>query len=149
MKKNVTWVLVADAGHARILYNEGHGRGLHRAFDHDFAAPHTTNKEAETDAPGRTFDSGGPGRHFKGKEEDWQEHEEKSFAKDLAHELNQAADQGRFDRVVVVAPDRFLGELRPNLSGRVSDHIHAEAHKDLTHARIDELEQHLADVMPV
>ena len=88
-------------------------------------------------------------RHFKGKEEDWQEHEEKSFAKDLAHELNQAADQGRFDRVVVVAPDRFLGELRPNLSGRVSDHIHAEVHKDLTHARIDELEQHLADVMPV
>jgi protein required for attachment to host cells len=106
-------------------------------------------REIMSDRPGRTFDSVGAGRHAKEPRTDAREIEKRSFAHELAAMLDDGLKQGKFDRLVLVAPPRELGFLRAELSPAVRKRVSAELNKDLTGVAPSEILDHLGAVMAV
>ena len=56
---------------------------------------------------------------------------------------------GDSPRLILVAPPQALGDLRAALPADVSDLVSGELHKDLTHATIHDITEHLGDVLAV
>ena len=148
MKKTLTWILIADGARARILCSEGWGSGLTPVTGEIEGGRRPTN-EIGTERPGRVHDRAGPGRHAMEPRVDWHEFEKQQFAKQMAKHLNQAAKRKAFDRLVLVAPPRALGDLRATLDKQTSTMVMAELDKDLTHVSDHDLPAHLEKIMPV
>lgn len=149
MKKHKTWILIADGARARILSNDGPGKGLSEPMNHELAASHAPSRSYGTDKPGRGFASFGKSRHAKAPRIDFHTFEKQRFARDVAAMLDAAEAKGAFDRLVLVAPAKTLGELRRVLGAASLDKVTAELGKDLTHVPVHDLEQHLDKVMVV
>lgn len=144
MRPKTTWFLVADGARARIYATEGRALDLKPVFDHEFAAPtRAPNRAADSDKPGRSFDSAGQGRHAMEREVDWQTHEKQMFSKALARELEQGANRNAYDRLVLVAAPEILGFLRDDLGKNAARLVVAEINKDLTHLDALRLSEHL------
>ncbi len=62
--------------------------------------------------------------------------DEFAFAQDIANLLDEAQSVAAFDRLVLVAAPRMLGDLRAAMSGNVQKQVVAEIDKDLT--KLDE-----------
>lgn len=132
MKPQRTWILIADSGRARILENAGPGSGLKvvpgQSHEHHIPPGH----DLVSDSAPRTHESQGPGRHAMTGSEDPRRKEKRHFAGELADVLDQSVQHGAFDRLVLVAPPKVLGDLREALSPRVKDKVVAEVGKDLS-----------------
>jgi protein required for attachment to host cells len=74
---------------------------------------------------------------------DPQRYAEYAFARDLSDHLEKAANEHRFDRLVVVAAPKALGDLRELLPKTVHGKIVAEIAKDLTNVPTRDLGKHL------
>lgn len=148
-KKIVTWILVADGVRARVLANEGPGKGLVEAFDRDFIGENALMREAVSDKPGRTQESATTDRHAMEPRTDWQRFEKHQFARRMAEILEAAAKQKMFDRLVLIAPPQALGDLRAELGRHAKDRITGELDKDLTHVAIHDLPGYLGDLVRV
>lgn len=149
MRKTVTWILVADGARARLLRNDGPGRGITVAGDREFIGTRLKSRELGTDRPGRAFDRAGEGRHAMEPPTDPHRHAEQEFARSMARMLEDGANRESYDRLVLVAPPRALGDLRGALSGTVRDRVIAELNRDLTTAGLDEVAAALGDVLAV
>jgi protein required for attachment to host cells len=147
MKKTMTWILVSDGARARVYKNEGPGKGLSEALDHEFAMPHPPTRALGSDRPGRSHPSVGGSRHGIEPRADWHEQEKEIFVKEVAKVLDGAAIRNAFDRLVLVAPPKALGALRGALSDQTRDRVSAELAKDLTHVSVHELPDRLTTVM--
>ena len=112
MKSTRTWVLVADGKRARILKQTGTLSDLEAVpggtFEH---ALHKTS-EIGTERPGRAQESVGGAHHAITPKSDWHREEKHQFARDLAKFLEHAAEQKEYDRLILVAAPRTLGDLR-------------------------------------
>lgn len=147
MKKRITWILVADGTRARIFRNEGPQKGLQPALDRDFASPAPPTRALGADRPGRVQESASSERHAMVPRVDWHRFEKEKFAKSMARIVDEAAERGAFDRLVLVAPPRTLGDLRSALGPRARALVTAELDKDLTHVTPSELPDHLYKVL--
>jgi len=78
---------------------------------------------------------------------DWHELGEERFLRGFADKLNHAVEQGRFERLILAAPPKVLGRMRPVLSAKVADLLAAEVASDLTGQPVDRIEQHLAKAL--
>ena len=74
---------------------------------------------------------------------DPQRYAEYAFARDLSDHLEKAANEHRFDRLILVAAPKALGDLRELLPKTVHGKIVAEIDKDLTNVPTRELGKHL------
>ena len=149
MTKSTTWILIADGARARIILSEGWSSGLERALNYDFAASHAPTRTYGADRPGRTSESADGSRHALEPRVDWHQYEKHLFAVSMAKVLDQAAERGVFDRLVLVAPPKTLGALRAALKPRTRKMVIAELGKDLTHVPVRGLMEHLRDVVPL
>jgi protein required for attachment to host cells len=149
MKKITTWIVVADGARARIVKNEGPGKGLVSAMDHDFAAPHVPSRDQGSDRPGRGFKDAAGARHGMEPGKDFHVYEKARFAKDIAGVLDRAAESGAYDRLLLVAPPKTLGALRKALGNTAKGRLTGHLDKDLTHLEISELQSHLDVLIPV
>jgi protein required for attachment to host cells len=61
--------------------------------------------------------------------------------------INEAAERKEFDRLILVAPPKTLGDLRANLSQRASGLVSGELDRDLVNTPVSKLEDHLADFL--
>jgi len=147
MKKTTTWILIADGARAHVVKNDGPGKGLAPTMDHDFWAPHPPTREIGTDKPGRGFESADGARHGKAPRIDFHAFEKVRFAHDMAAMLERAGAKGAYDRLVLVAPPKTLGELRKVLGQESSARLTGELGKDLTHLTLNELAGHLEEVI--
>lgn len=138
---------MADGARARIFENDGPGHGLKPALDHEFIGLDLPSRELKSDRPGRAFDSAGVGRHAMEPPTDPKRKVKQDFAKQMAMILSQAAEQGKFDRLVVVAPPKVLGDLRSAYSQHVTDRLYGELAKDLIHTAPKALPSHLSDIL--
>lgn len=148
MKAKRTWILVADGARARILQTDGWGKGLIQLRHAEHEASHQRTAEQGTDRPGRTREIA-DGSHHGLEETDWQRHEKAEFAKEIAAQLDRGARQGAFDRLVLAAPPKALGDLRKVLDDTTAGLITAEIDKDLTHLSVEDLTKRLEEVTPV
>lgn len=147
-KRQNAWIVVADAGRARIYTYEGAGR-LQPVSDGSFENPHAhePTRALGTDKPGRNFESAGGARHAQEPRVDWHRQAETDFAKKLAGHLEQSAAAKRFDRVVVSAPPSMLGDLRTMFGPQTKQRLTGELHKDLTKIPVADLAGHFRDLL--
>jgi protein required for attachment to host cells len=147
-RHETTWVLVCDGARGRIFVHRGPGSGLELVSSEDHAASHRSTHEMGSERPGRTFDSTGTGgRHAMEPRVDWHRFEKQHFAREMAALVNQAASDKLFDRLIVVAPARTLGELRGALDLHLGPRLAGELAKDLTHLDGHELAGHLGGLI--
>lgn len=152
-KKTVTWVVLADGARARIIAQDGPGAELTSVYEEEDVKAKLPGREINADRPGRTFDSGGrgdaaaQGRHAYEPPTDPRWKEQADFIRSVAELLEDAAHQGSFERLVLIAPPKALGELRASLSKNVSRMVCAELPKDLVAVSIHELPERLQDVL--
>jgi protein required for attachment to host cells len=149
MKKHVTWVLVADHQHGRVLSNEGPDRGLRPVNGMSFRTRLPTDRELVTDRLPRSMDGHGGGRHAMEPRVDPHRQEAERFVARVSRAISAAAQRGQFDRLVLVAPPRALGELRRLLPERVLAMVIGESDRDLTKASVDSIRAHVAQFMAV
>jgi protein required for attachment to host cells len=147
-KRQSTWIVVADAGRARIYTHEGAG-ALQPVADGSFENPHAhePTRALGTDKPGRSFESAGGARHAEEPRIDWHRQAETAFAKKLAEHLEHSAAAKRFDRVVVSAPPPMLGDLRTMFGPQTRQRLAGELRKDLTKIPVAELAGHFRDLL--
>jgi protein required for attachment to host cells len=146
-----TLIVVADSAKARFLKESEDHRKLVPAGDADMLAPKARRPDRDlvTDKPGRGFSTARDGRRG-GFESPHDPHklEKHNFTAELAERLDEACSSRRFDRIVLVAPRRSLGELRTLLSPRVRKAVSHEVAKDLTASSPTALRKALADALP-
>ena len=143
MAKPVTWILVADAGHARIFEASGSADEPLGAERHSMSAELPPSREIASDRPGRSFDSAGEGRHAMEPPTDPKRHAKESFARDVVHALDDARKHGDFEELVVAAPPAFLGDLRSFMPDPLKACISREINKDFTNLPDPELQHHI------
>lgn len=144
-KKKTTWILVCDGARARILVNRGRKTGLREIENAEHEDARRPTRELGTDKPGRAYESTGASRHAMAPPTDWHRFEKAHFAKEMASIVNAAALEGRFDRLVLVAPPRVLGDLREALGPQARERVVGEIGKDLTNVSVHDLGSHLGD----
>ena len=138
------WLLVADGEKALFLRNEGDAEYPNLEVVREMHDENPPTREQGTDAPGRHFDAARP--HKSGfAETDWHRIEKERFAEEIAERLYKSAHNGRFDRIVLVAPPQVLGTLRKALHKEVSDRVAGEVSKTLTNHTVWDIEQVLAN----
>lgn len=152
-KNTVTWVVLADGARARVVANKGPGVDLQPVYEEEEAKAMLPAREIEADRPGRTFDSGGrgdaaaQGRHAYEPPTDPRRKEQAQFIGTVAEVLENAAHEGSFERLVLIAPPKALGDLRASLSKNVMRMVSAEIPKDLVNVPIHDLPERLQDVL--
>ena len=137
------WVVVRDGRKALILENAGDDKFLNLKTREVFDHPDPKTHELGTDAPGRSFSSVGHGRSAV-EQTDWHTQEEERFLRKLAEHLDAEVKAGRAKSIVIVAPPRALGVLRPAYSHDLKKAMRTEIDKDLVRMPVHEIEKYLA-----
>ena len=91
---------------------------------------HRFAREAGSDRGGRRFSP--QGRHAIEPKHDLHKEEKHDFVLKLAKTLDTAYDQGAFKALIVVAPERSLGEFRTVASARLMKLVVSQLPKELT-----------------
>ena len=147
MSKTTTWILVADSTKARVFKSPGPNEKLSDTLVHEMEGSNLRSRDIDSDRPGRTFDSGGQGRHAQEPPTDPHRHAKHEFARELTHYLEHERTQGAYDALIVVAPPQFLGDLRSTMSDNVRKLVSQEINKDLSMLPAHELEGHLETLL--
>ena len=163
-KTPVTWILVADGQHARVYTRSS---GEQKALPTEKAIhPHfTESSQALTLVPGMEWKAKSSAIHDAGSKNPAKVHEsmgmvrhgtephltigdeiKQLFTTRVAHELSRAWASKLFDKLVLVAPAKMLGDLRDQLDKSLCPHVVASLSKDLTHLAPRELMSHLKDI---
>jgi len=141
-----TWFLVANRGGAKILASDGGTRNL-RLLEH---IPHPEgrlkNREIDSDrASGSTMGAGGANFpvHGLANKNTATRHVMELFAGELAEMLHRGRAVNAFNKLVLVAEPRFLGELRSRLNESTQKTIDREIDKDIYNFDLDAIKEHL------
>ncbi len=147
MKPTRTWILIADGARARILQNDGPGKGVHAVAGGVLHGDHAPTHEIKSDREGRSYSSVGPGRSAIEAHSDPHRELKRKFARELADVLAQGLQRQAYDRLVIVAAPSALGDLRAAVSDQVRAKVTGEVAKDLTKTPDAEVAGHLKDVL--
>ncbi|HEY7302050.1 MAG TPA: host attachment family protein [Xanthobacteraceae bacterium] len=136
------WVVVCDGKKALVLENVGDEKYLNLKTRQVYEQPDPRTREIGTDAPGRAMNSIGAARSAV-EQTDWHNQEEERFLRGLLGRLEAALNGGQVKSLIVVAPPRALGVLRPAYSHALRTALRGEIDKDLVRMPVPEIERHL------
>jgi protein required for attachment to host cells len=137
------WVVVCDGAKALLLQNVGDAKFPNLKTIEVLEQKDLATHELGADKPGRSFNSTGHSRSAV-SQTDWHDQAEQTFLTHLAHHLDAAIGAGKTKSLVVVAPPRALGMIRPAYSHALKGAIRAEIDKDLVKMPVHEIEKRLA-----
>jgi protein required for attachment to host cells len=137
------WVVVCDGAKALVLENAGDAKFPNLKMVEVFEQKDLATHELGADRPGRSHSSVGPGRSAV-TQTDWHDQAEQTFLTHLIKRLDAALAAGKTKSLIMVAPPRALGVLRPAYSHALKAAIRAEVDKDLVKQPVHEIEKHLA-----
>ncbi|TFH49551.1 MAG: host attachment protein [Lysobacterales bacterium] len=141
-----TWIVVAESARARIFARSGSKGKLREITDLAHPESRLHDRELTSDLPGRTSDSHGR-RHSMEQASDPHEHEADTFAVEVARCIDRGQREGGFDSLVLMAPPKFLGQLRTELSDSARGALVAELDKNLVEVDKKTLERHLSALL--
>ena len=147
MPKSITWIVVADGAHANVYASQGPGKGVDEPAVREFVGDNHPSREIGSERPGRTVESVGGARHSIEPHSDPHRHNQQVLARDIAGFLDEAASRNAYDRLVIAAPPRALGDLRAGLSAKVQAKLVGDLNKDLMHLPPRDLPAHLGDIV--
>lgn len=128
-----TWVVVADRAKARFFsFDAADAKADFREIV-DFPNPdgRLSAWELGEERSPSTHDRMGHGRHAIEPHTAPEDKVAHRFAAVLADALERGRIEHRYEAVVLVAPPRFLGQLKGELNPQVLRHVAAEVDKDL------------------
>jgi|SRR5690242_16180140 len=125
------FVVVADGRKMLFFRNDGDAAYPNLIVERVREQDNPPNRDQATDGPGTSFSSVGNGRSSY-EETDFHQLEEDRFAAETAERLRKRALANNFEKLIVVAPPRTLGELRKHYHKEVSSRLIGELDKDLT-----------------
>ena len=138
-----TWVVVMDssAAHFYRMHRDAHGVGhIDAAADPMVSDLHRHSRDLKSDEPGRGFSAANSAaRHAMEPPHDYHKLEKHDFVRAVAGALKSAHDGHKFERLVLVAPARSIGELRHELAETVKKTVWREIGKDLVKLNDQEL----------
>jgi protein required for attachment to host cells len=141
-----TWIVVADGARARIFELRDKEPYLVPALDHDLVATRLTDRDLESDRPGRTTIRGTGMSHGMRQELDKHRLAQLELAREVAKTLEAKRIAG-LGRIVLVAPPRALGDLREACSSDVRALVTNEVAKDLSKLAVHELVHRLDELL--
>jgi protein required for attachment to host cells len=144
---NSTWIVVAERARARIFAVSDVGGKLRELTDLSHPESRLHARELSSDLPGRAFDSHGQGRHGMEQATDLKEQEAHAFALEIARHVDRNRLDGSFDALILVAPPKFLGRLRSELSKACKEAIVGEIDKNLVEADEKTIERQLSELL--
>jgi len=138
-----TWIVIADGGHARILESGQPHSGVTIRLNLASDVRLTAGKLAADRLP-RMQESANSAHHGITPRLSLKDHERRAFAARLSDYLRGGV--GSFDRLVLVAPARFLNLVEEGLSDDVSRKVAKTHSKDLTWMADAEVLEHLGSL---
>jgi protein required for attachment to host cells len=123
-----TLVVVADGMKARMFRNVGDGNALQLRQHEMMQADDIPLQGPSGVAP---------------NQQSIKDNDERTFAKHLAHKLNDGALTQEYAHLVLVADPYTLGEVRPQLHKETLQRLIAEVPKTLTNAPLEDIERAL------
>ena len=138
---NTTWIIAADSSRARIF--EVADREQRLLEIEDFLNPEArlADRDLITDAHPRFRGSGG--QNSDREETSAAEHQTDLFSKKLGRFLDKARVENRYNQLYIVAPPKFLGLIRRDLSKEVGKLVKEELPKDLSWLNARDIERYL------
>jgi protein required for attachment to host cells len=141
--RHTIWVSVSDGAGYRVFSCKKPGGPLKQLTKWTSDDARKTTKELGTERPGRSQAAPGQARHAFANKADWHDQAEKETTRKLAHFLNRKYLAKKFDRLILIAPPKTLGEVRPVLKFREKKDVVREFAKDLVNLSIHELQAYL------
>jgi protein required for attachment to host cells len=139
------WVVVCDGAKALMLENTGDTRFPNlktiKVLEHRDLPTHALG----TDKPGRAHNSVGYSRSAI-DQTDWHKQAEQAFLSHLVRQLDADITAGKIKSLIIVAPPRALGIIRPLYSHALKHAVRAEVDKDFVKMPVYEIEKHLTGV---
>lgn len=139
---NTTWILVANASQAKLFANAGPKKGLKLVKELKHPESREKGSELVSDRPGQMH-SPGNGHRAAQPKSDPKSNEARSFAQELARELNHGRSTQQFERAILIAPPAFMGLINEKLDGQAAALVSDRFEKDYTKATDKELAGHL------
>ena len=138
------WVVVCDGAKALVLENVGDAKfpnlKTRDVYEQKLLATH----EMGTDAPGRAHSSVGHGRSSV-EQTDWHDQAEQTFLTELAQKLEAAVNAHQVKSLIIIAPPRALGMIRPHYGLALREAVRAELDKDYVKMPVHEIEKRLTE----
>jgi len=132
-------VLVADGTKMLFLRNQGDENQIDLRTEAHDEREDLYDREMKTDAYGTKNNTPGIGR-MSVDEVDFHQQEEDKWVKEAAAELKRRALRNDFEALVVIAPPKALGVLRPELHKEVERRIVKTINKEMTGRPIPDIE---------
>jgi protein required for attachment to host cells len=131
-------LLVGDGQKALFLRNKGNAERVELVVERILARDNPPTREQGTDRPGRSSASLGVARSAM-EETDWHHLAKERFAGELADALYRHVHANLFDKLVIIAPPKVLGDLRKAFHPEVTERVAAEIPKELTSHPVAEI----------
>ena len=137
-----TWVIVADRIKAHVYRKTAEGLELIADMKSEVGMPIAEGAQRNLGhiAGTNTYYTSDP----RDREH---RHDDSEFIRELVTWLENAEREKAFDRLVLVAAPRTLGDIRPFLGKTLTTRITAEIDKDLTWMNEKEIQDNLKDVI--
>jgi protein required for attachment to host cells len=135
------WVAVCDGEKALLLQNDGDQVYPKLETREVLGQENPKTRDIGTDAPGRNFNSS-DGRASAMEPTDFHRLAEEAFLKNFADHIEHEVLAGKIKELILVAPPRALGVMRPKLAHK-EQYLRAEVEKDYAGLPVYEIEKHL------
>ncbi len=145
---NARWIIVADSSRARIFAYQGLTSPLLELAALSHTASRLHDRVLSADAPGRSYDSTGAGRHAMEQATSIRKQEAITFARELTAYLEKAAESGKLASLIVIAPPAFLGHLRISYPDQVRKLVSSEIDKNLVEATAEQIREQISEPVP-
>jgi protein required for attachment to host cells len=139
----MTWVVVADSARARLFEWASLKSELTELADFTNSEGRLREQSLTSDRPGMAFGSQGHSRRRMQTPKSEVDNTTTAFAHDLAGVLKAELEQHHYERLVLLAPPKFLGQLRSQLDAQVSKRVVESDSVDLTKEDRETIESHL------
>ena len=137
------WVVVCDGAKALVLENTGDEKFPNLKTLEVFEQKDLATHELGAEKPGRAYSPAGHGVRGTIEQTDWHDQAERDFLVQLVKHLDTALTAGKVKSLIVVAPPRALGMIRPAYSHALKSAVRAEIDKDLVKHPVDRIEKQL------
>ena len=134
------WVIICDGAKSLLLENKGDAKFPNLVTLSVREQENPSTAEQGVEPPGRVHASAGTARSAY-EQTDWHDQQEEEFLAALAKDLNHAVEQGQCKALVIVAPPRALGMLRPHYSKQLQGVLRDEVAKDYAGKPVHEIEK--------
>lgn len=148
MKPVRTLILLASESEMRLLQNAGVGKGLSERLSRK-ASDFDDTATRYSDAPGHSQAGPGMAGHGFDRSSSERDQHRTAFARHVIELTQDEWSRGSYDRVLIAAAPRMLGELRGLLPIPLAAALMADLDKDLTGFELRDLLRHLETVLAV